>query len=223
MPEFNICLIKPESYIHSLAFMELGELIYYSLIEVGYQASISFNNLNPDCKNIIIGCHLLHPSHFELIPKSSIILNTEQIYNDKTPWNENIYFWAKRFQTWDYSQRNIEKFHRLGIKNVKLLKIGYQKELNRISEADYQDIDVLFYGSLNERRKFVIDKLVEKGLNVKILFGVYGKDRDQWISRSKVVLNHHHYNSEIFEVVPATLVQRLVLDTYCKISPLLGF
>ena len=46
-----------------------------------------------------------------------------------------------------------------------------------------------------------MDKLDASGLKVKILFGVYGNERDVWIGRSKLVLNHHFYNSEIFEIV----------------------
>lgn len=218
MAKFNICIIKPENYIHSFAFIELSELIHYSLLEIGHQSLISFNNLNPHCRNIIIGCHLLNPNYLKLIPKSSIILNTEQIYNDQTHWNENIFFWARKFETWDYSRKNIEKFNQLGISSVKLLKIGYQKELNRISEVNNQDIDILFYGSINERRKFIIDNLIKKGLNVKVLFGIYGKDRDEWISRSKITLNHHHYNSEIFEVVRVSYLITNSVAVVCEIN-----
>jgi hypothetical protein len=38
-------------------------------------------------------------------------------------------------------------------------------------------------------------------LKVEILFGVYGEKRDEYISRSKVILNCHNYNSELFEIV----------------------
>jgi hypothetical protein len=64
-----------------------------------------------------------------------------------------------------------------------------------------KDIDVLFYGSINERRAEIINELIKTGLRVKTLFGVYGKERDEWIGRSQLVLNHHFYNSHIFEIV----------------------
>ena len=38
-------------------------------------------------------------------------------------------------------------------------------------------------------------------MKVKSLFGVYGKERDEWIQRSHLVINHHYFESEIFEVV----------------------
>ena len=54
---------------------------------------------------------------------------------------------------------------------------------------------------MNERRKAILDELEHKGLKVKTLFGIYGQERDHWIERSKVVLNHHYYEAQIFEIV----------------------
>ena len=202
MKKLNICLVRPDNYIHSYAFLELGELLFFSLKELGYEANFGFNHVDPDASNILIGCHLLDPNFIPQIPSSTNILNTEQIYSDTGAWNEAVFPWAKQFQVWDYSPRNIEKFKELGIDGVKLLKIGYQKELARLNtSAKTKDIDVLFYGSVNERRKVILDALEAKGLKVKVLFGVYGKDRDEWIERSKIVLNHHYYEAQIFEII----------------------
>ena len=201
MKKINICLIKPEKYIHSDAFWELGELIYYSFQDLGYETRLVFNKIELEVKNIIIGCHLLDPKLIEQIPKSTVILNTEQIYSDETEWNKNLFDWVTNFEVWDYSQRNIEKFNEMGINRIKHFKIGFQKELARLSNTKEKDVDVLFYGAVNERRKEILNKLEAKGLKVKTLFGVYGKERDEWIERAKIVLNLHHYNSQIFEVV----------------------
>jgi hypothetical protein len=64
-----------------------------------------------------------------------------------------------------------------------------------------QDIDVLFYGSINPRRRKILEELLALGVNLKVLYGVYGEDRDHWISRSKLVLNIHCYKTHILEVV----------------------
>ena len=201
MKKINICLIKPDNYIHSYAFLELGELIYFSLLELGYEATLRFNQIEPDLKNILIGCHLLEPKFIKQFPKSTIILNTEQIYSDTTDWNKNIFAWVSNFEVWDYSDRNIEKLNEIGVNRTKLFKIGFQNELARLDRSKTKDVDVLFYGSVNERRRNVIEKLIKNGLTVKTLFGVYGKERDEWIERSKLVLNHHFYKSQIFEIV----------------------
>jgi hypothetical protein len=201
MKKINICLIKPDNYIHSYAFLELGELIYFSLKDLGFEAGLGFNQIDQNVKNILIGCHLLDPKFIGQVPKSTIILNTEQIYSDSTGWNKNIFFWAINFEVWDYNIRNIEKLKEIGANRAKHFKIGFQRELARLDQLKKKDVDVLFYGSINERRKNIIEKLIAKGLTVKTLFGVYGKERDGWIERSKLVLNHHFYNSQIFEIV----------------------
>lgn len=201
MKKINISIIKPDNYIHSFAFLELGELIYFSCKELGFDAQLTWNKIYADNKNIIIGAHLLNTKFINQIPKSSIILNTEQIYDDQTSWNKNIFFWAENLEIWDYSKKNIEKWIKLGFDKVKHFEIGCQKELSRLNKLRNKDIDILFYGSINERRKKILDELKKNGLKIKILFGVYGKERDSWIERSKIVLNNHYYNSQIFEIV----------------------
>jgi len=148
---------------------------------------------------------LLPPEYIKKVKNISpntIFINTEQIYFDKNDWwPSNIYEWASSFETWDFSDLNINAFTAKGINNVKKLDIGYQSELRRITTVDKPDIDVLFYGTIKDRRKKIIDDLRSLGLNVHTLFGVYGKERDSFISRSKIVLNLHHFDSHIFEIV----------------------
>ncbi len=199
--KYNVCLISPPNYIHVLAFWELAELIHFSLIELGHESSLQFKKMEKGAINIVFGCHLLNTELIPKVPKSTIFINTEQIYLNNNQWNNNIFEWAKHFEFWDYSEKNILKFKELGIQNVKLLKIGFQKELSRITKSPHPEIDILFYGSLNERRQKILRQLENKGLKVKSVVGLYGKERDQLISNSKVVLNHHFYTSEIFEIV----------------------
>jgi hypothetical protein len=198
--KFNICIIQPKDYVHSMAFWELAELLLYSLHDLNHQAAIQFNQIDTDSKNILIGFHLLDIKYASQLPKNSILINAEQFLGG-TPWNENILQWIRSFEVWDYSTQNIEFFNRQGISNIKYLELGYQNELSRIKAKSVQDIDVLFYGSINGRRAKVLEDLKKSGLNVHASFGVYGKDRDDLIARSKVVLNLHYYDSEIFEVV----------------------
>lgn len=197
---FNICIIQPANYIHSAAFSELAELIGYALQELGHAVAVNINQTYHDATNILIGVHLLDPFLIAQTPKSSIVLNTEQIAQDNNNWNKNILHWAECFTLWDYNERNIAKWSSLGISS-KLLKIGFHPNLVRIPKASDQDIDVLFYGSIGPRRRKVLDEIKALGLNVQAVFGTYGSERDKLISRSKVVLNLHHYDSKIFEIV----------------------
>jgi len=198
---FNICLVQPQGYVHSAAFSELAEVLCYGLQELGHKAGVTLNNTFVDARNIIIGCHLLDPSYMGSVPGDTIIVNTEQLTDDHLPWHDNIYQWVARFQTWDYSARNLEKLRTVGAANPKLLRLGFHRKLARIDRAATQDIDVLFYGSIGERRRRILLDLHATRRNVAAVFGVYGTERDRLISRAKIVLNVHHYNSKIFEIV----------------------
>lgn len=199
---FNICVVQPSGYVHSAAFAELAELVAFGLRDLRHSATVTANHIAPNATNLIIGVHLVPPHLINVVPASTIVINTEQVWSD-TPseWKDTIFRWSKRFETWDYSERNIEKLERIGARSCKHLRIGYHRKLRRLTKRANQDIDVLFYGSINDRRKAILRTLLERGLETKAVFGLYGRDRDSLIERSKVVLNLHLYDSKIFEVV----------------------
>ena len=200
----NICIIKPNNYIHSLAYLEIAELLHYSVLELNQNSKISYNfiDINPKVKNIIFGAHLLNDDMINSIPSNTIIFNTEQIESINEIWKRRILLLAsKGIVFWDYSNHNLDLLHtKLNVKG-RLFEIGFQSNLQRIKINDNKEVDVLFYGSLNNRREKIINNLLKKNVKVKCLFGVYGKDRDDWIGKSKIVLNLHYYESKIFEIV----------------------
>ncbi len=214
---FNICIVAPKDYAHSMAFLELAELVQYSLIELGFDAQLMFNEMDIACQNILIGCHLLEPRLIPDLPLSTVILNTEQIYADDT-WDSRIFEFARHFEVWDYSAKNMEKFAQLGLDRVKHLKIGFQKELARIQSLAEPEIDVLFYGAVGERRAQILNALIERGLKVKVLYDTYGRERDEWIANSKVVLNLHHYQSQIFEIVRVFYLMSNAKAVVCEVN-----
>ena len=200
----NICIIKPNNYIHSLAYLEIAELLHYSVLELNQNSKISYNfiDINPKVKNIIFGAHLLNDDMINSIPSNTIIFNTEQIESINEIWKRRILLLASKGMIfWDYSNHNLDLLlTKLNVKG-RLLEIGFQKNLQRIKMNDNKEVDVLFYGSLNNRREKIINSLLKNNVKVKCLFGVYGKERDDWIGKSKIVLNLHYYDSKIFEIV----------------------
>lgn len=107
-----------------------------------------------------------------------------------------------RFTVWDYSRRNLTAISSLADHHdVHLVPVGYMPQLTRIPAAPSEDIDVLFYGSVNQRRHAVLSALEQAGLRVMVETRAQGAVRDALISRAKVVLNLHFYPSAIFEIV----------------------
>jgi len=217
---YNICIVQPPGYIHSLAFAELAELLMYSIRDAGHLAQIQTNQFEQGAVNIIVGAHLLDVSALRAVPEGTIILNTEQLTGVGEKWRDQLTGWFESgLEIWDYSPANIEVIKALGAEKVRCLPIGFQKELQRIDITVEQDIDVLFYGSINERRRDILNQIEAKGLNLKVLMGVYGKERDQWIARSKVILNHHFYESQIFEIVRVSYLLTNAKAVVAEVNP----
>lgn len=199
---FQVVLVQPAGYPHVAAFSEIIETVAWGLRSLGAQVSIDVNRLVvPGPTPILFGANLLEPHEVELLPTGTVIYNLEQV-SESSPWCTPQYLSAlRRCQVWDYSARNIASLARMGVTTTRHVPIGYSPWLTRITPAATEDIDVLFYGSMNERRSRLITELSDAGLNVQAVFGVYGQTRDELISRAKVILNAHYYDTGIFELV----------------------
>lgn len=198
---FRIVLIQPAGYEHAGALAELAETLLFGLAGLGLDIDFAINELAVDRRNIILGAHLLTPEDAQALPADTIVYNSEQV-DDRSTWIDGSYLGLlKRQPLWDYSQANLERLTRHGINHGQFVSVGYVPQLTRIPQDVPQDIDVLFYGAINERRRVILEALIHRGLKVEFLSGVYREARDRMIARAKVVLNLHYYDANIFEIV----------------------
>ena len=201
-PPVHIVVIKPAGNPHAQAFAELAETLACGFQELGVAAVIRENAFDVAATSIVLGWHLLNEAQMAALPAGTVLYNLEQMDHQNRHLQTRLLAHAWRFPVWDYSRRNIEILRALG-RNVPIrhVPIGYVPQLTRVPRAEVQDIDVLFYGSVNDRRRRILEALTEAGLEVRSVFGCYGRDRDALIARAKVVLNLHYYESSIFEMV----------------------
>jgi hypothetical protein len=200
MGKFQVILVRPQGYLHSEAFRELAETLQLGLTSLGHTAQIQENMFEPGATNIFLGAHLLSPRQALLVPPGSVVYNLEQLSGGNLP--PTYFELASHHQIWDYSLANIEKWKSLNCAFTPVhVPVGYVPELTRIQPAHPQDIDILFYGSLNERRIRILNALRDAGVKVRAQFGVYGRERDELIGRAKVILNIHFYETKVFEIV----------------------
>ncbi|MCA8087669.1 MULTISPECIES: uL13 family ribosomal protein [Burkholderia cepacia complex] len=101
--DYNLCIVRPHNYVHAGAFTELAEVIAYGLEDLGHAVHFNENTMMSDARNILIGCHLADTRVTEHVPDDTIVVNTEQLHVDEQAWNQNIYRWASRYETWDYT------------------------------------------------------------------------------------------------------------------------
>ena len=200
--KFNI--IRPSGGAHSGIFLEMAELLSFSIQELGSESVISLAEAKNGYQNIVIGI-FYNEDLWTSLPEESIIINTEPLFAREATasWSERLIELSSNYTIWDYDTRNLQILMDLGAKNSRLLKFGYQKELERIpflSDSD-RPIDVLFYGSMNKRREDIFDQITSMGLVLTPIFSVYGHERDEFIARSKMIINLHYNEIGVFEII----------------------
>ncbi len=162
---------------------------------------IVLNSLPPGFagRALILGANLYAAGSLENLAANSIIFNVENSASQFfTPeYAERI----RRFRVWDFCEENARHLERAYRRPIHYFKMFYVDSLTRIPDIEEQDIDVLFYGSFNQRRSAVLDALVARGLRVEARFGVFGNELEHLISRSKVVINIHYYDNGRLELI----------------------
>ena len=170
----------------------------------------------------------------KLYPNYKIIIyQLEQLYDNKSFWydSNSINDWVRiRTQNiqralvdcdeiWDYDLDNIEFLLKEGFKNIKHVPLFYCPELKRNNKNLYPEYDILFYGSINDRRAEYLSKLA---LKYKIciisevkdcntyknsVFGEFmitsefGDKLYEYIFNSKIIINLHFYEGLLQEQV----------------------
>ncbi|MBC7473965.1 MAG: hypothetical protein H7263_06705 [Candidatus Sericytochromatia bacterium] len=205
--KINIVLIEPPNFEHSRVYEEIITLYYECIKDLGHEVIKSINIFKQDYLNIIIAYQFL-----EYFPQMSqlkyIVVQLEQLsfsggwFDNKKDLfiNRFIPLLKNALDIWDYSLENVKFMNKYNL-NSTLIPFGFHEIFKTIKHADNKDIDVLFYGSTHQRRWDIIEKLREK-CNVKSVMGIYGYERGELISRSKVIINIHAYeNLKILEQV----------------------
>jgi predicted SAM-dependent methyltransferase len=188
-------------YLHSAALQELVEAVYFGLKQLDCQVRLSNGEGGFANNAILIGAHLYSREECTRVPDEAIIYNSEHV--DSHWMNDNYLSLLRRAVVWDYSDDNARRLQEKLGRSVTHVPIGYVPQFTRSEprQQSDEDIDVLFIGSSGSRRNSVLDSLRGRGLRVHHAFSVYGDERDQLISRAKVVLNIHQHVPGALEIL----------------------
>lgn len=179
-------------------FVDLGEAIAVCLRQNGIEALVSTFLPGPRHKDhqlVVLGANNIKFCKLPVaIPDRAVILNFEQL-SDASPFNTSEYLeLMKKHGAWDHSHINVAWLSSKGI-TAKLFPFGFSPSfVFRTPELEEEDIDVLFYGSRNDRRDRLMEELKRLPGDRKISFHInnlWGLDREQTIRRAKIVVNLH--------------------------------
>lgn len=187
-PEYTYTLIK--EYINNL------NLQY----NIKYVTNINqIQDINPT--KILFVNNIHDTSVFNIFKNIEIsILNIDSLhipcYLNNIFQMINLY---PNIKIYDYSLKNIEVLQKYNIQ-TEFLEYKYdEKEINHLKEINNNQPKIYDFGliayckdvSCNYRRKYIVEKLRDKGYTVNIACG-FGEERDIELAKCKIILNIHH-------------------------------
>lgn len=198
MDRYQLVLIRPEGFVFVESFREVMESLQDAFDELGIPCQSNTNEIEEGTTPILFGAHHLHPDVIDRLPPETIIYNMEQLLPGYPWYSEEYLALMRKFRVWDTHTSNVLALKNAGIGHAIHLPVGYMPRLSRI-EPRFEDVDVLFYGVLTPHRNSILEEIAHLGINVTVLNGVFGSERDAWIARAKIVLNLHQNPGGLLE------------------------
>ncbi len=200
LPPIHIALMQPTGYVHSLGLLDQARYVRYQLRRLGARVTLAKNRLREDALNIVFGAHLGFPEGWRR-RHACIFFNLEQLGHGGAAVSEAYLQLLRTSAVADYDAANVTTYSS-DPADVPLLPFLYAPYLESADPLPLTDrpIDLLFFGSLNARRRTFIDRIEATGVSVAMFdHPLYGAERDAYIAQSKAVLNCSFYDSARFE------------------------
>lgn len=191
------------------AFWDAATALAEALAQRGLAVRLGKNELARNGTHYLFGIHALgFSAQRAALPLGSVVINSEPIANPAQVFGAVDFAsylpMLEGMHVWDYSRRNVDAFQRANIsaRSFSWVPIGHaDRNMTPLVEPrPTQDIDVLFYGRINDRRASVLAECRLAGLRVVgVSVGCVGAERDALIARSKIVLNMGWADDSVFE------------------------
>jgi hypothetical protein len=200
LPNIHLCIQQPAGYVHSLGLLDQARYFRWQFRRLGANVSMAKNRLRHDAVNFVFGAHL----GFDAAQRerhACVFVNLEQLGEGGARVPADYVALLGRSAVVDYDAANVAAYTtQVGdVPVVPLLHAPYLQPAEPIALED-RPIDLLFIGSMNERRRAWLDRIEALGHSVAMFDGpLYGPERDQFIAQAKAVVNAHFYETSRFE------------------------
>ena len=203
--------MQPMGYVHSMGLLDAALYFRHQFRQLGAEVTVAKNRLRQDAPNLVFGAHL----GFDLALTQTfccVFVNLEQLGAGGSRLPLAYLDLLRNSRVIDYDAGNPAVYGQRW-EDVPLISFGYAPYLGPIESAppfDKRPFDLLFFGSVNERRRQLLERIERTGRTVVTFDApVYGPERDAFIVQARAVLNCHYYDTALFEQVRAFQVLSL--------------
>jgi SAM-dependent methyltransferase len=201
----HICIVQPLGYVHSLGLLDPARYFRWQFRRFGATVTMAKNRLRHDAVNFVFGAHL----GFDAAQRerhACVFVNLEQLGAGGASVSQAYMDLLRTSAVVDYDADNVPAYAS-DLDAVPVVPMGYAPYLAPTQALPLAErpIDLLFVGSINERRRALIRRIEAAGVQVAMFdAALYGDERDHYIGQAKAVLNTHFYDTSRFEQVRAS-------------------
>jgi hypothetical protein len=202
LPDVHLCIVQPLGYLHSLGLVDPARYLRFQLRRFGARVTMAKNRLRHDAVNFVFGAHLGFDAALRQ-RYSCIFVNLEQLGEGGASVAAGYPELLRTSAVIDYDSHNVPAYA-ADAGDVPIAPIWFAPYLEpqQSMPLDERPIDLLFFGSMNPRRRALLDRIEALGLEVASFDSpMYGPERDAFIAQAKAVVNLHFYPSARFEQV----------------------
>lgn len=202
LPAIHLSIVQPAGYVHSLGFLDPARYFRHQFRRMGAEVTIGKNRLRHDAVNFVFGAHLgFEPSLRER--HACIFVNLEQLGEGGAQVSNAYRRLLETSAVCDYDADNVPAYAR-DVADVPVVPLLHAPYLavppHEAIPLEQRPFDLLFVGSLNDRRRDMLARIEALGLRVAMFDSpLYGAERDAFVRQAKAVVNMHFYESSRFE------------------------
>jgi hypothetical protein len=184
-------------------FTEAALCLRDALVAAGWTSTHRRNEIDPQAYSIVLGAvPPFPPLVAQLDPRRTLIANFEQLGSASTIARGEYERWLRDWTVVDYHSRNVDYLKRAhpAQRVFEIPLVPGPSVVFDVPPAE-RVVDVLFFGSMNERRAALLNQLKAAGLLVELVEGAYGDELAPAVRRARLVLHVHYYDTALFPVV----------------------
>jgi SAM-dependent methyltransferase len=200
LPPIHLSIVQPAGYVHSLGLLDQARYFRFQFRRLGATVTMAKNRLQHGAINIVFGAHLGFDAALRT-RYTCLFVNLEQLGAGGATVSPDYLKLLKSSAVVDYDEANLASYSSTA-EDTPLVPFLYAPYLtaDELMPLEQRPIDLLFFGSMNPRRRAWLDRIEALGLEVTTFDQpLYGAERDHYIRQSKAVLNAHFYESGRFE------------------------
>lgn len=218
VPAVNVVESNPYAP-RPFVFTEVAVCLVDAIRASGFRSEHLVNCIDPAAFSIVLGGAPRMQGELEhMDPRRCAIFNFEQLASGSFLAGPEHLNWLANWLVLDYHGHNLEVLRRTNGLRQRSLEVPIKPSPSLVTMGhEACSVDVLFYGTMNERRAQVLHDLQALGLSVEIVAGAYAGELAPAVRRARLVLHVHFYDTGLFPVArmlqPAVMGVPIVCET----------